>query len=76
MSNLPTKDDADQDRADSGVARDRRTPAWVKLLGIIVLALLILLVVSRLFGIEHGPDLHSSMLAPGRPAFVAAFSAA
>ena len=70
VTELPTKDQAD--RPDAG--RDRRTPGWVKVLGVIVLLLLIGSFVSRLFGIQHGPDLHSSLLAPGL-AVVAAFSA-
>lgn len=73
MSDLPTNDQVDQRRADSGAVRDRSTPLWVKVLGIIMLVLLIALVVSRLFGIEHGPDLHSSVFAP---AFVHAVAAA
>ena len=64
MTDLPTKDEADQPRADSGAVRNRRTPAWVKVLGIIVLLLLIAFLVSRLFGIQHGPDLHSWLVAP------------
>ena len=76
MSGLPPKDEVDQPRSDSGAVRDRSTPGWVKVLGIIVLVLFVLLIVSRLFGVEHGPGLHSSWLAPGRLAFVHAFSAA
>jgi type VI protein secretion system component VasF len=76
MSDLPTDHRADQHHANSGAVRNRRTPAWVKALGIVVLVLLMLLVVSQFFGIQHGPDLHRSLLAPLRPAFVAAFSAA
>ena len=76
VANPPTRDEVDQHRADSGVARDRSTPGWVKLLGILVLVLLILFVVSRLFGIEHGPDLHSACLAPDRLAFIHAVAAA
>ena len=66
VSDLPTKDEVDQPRADSAAVRDRSTPGWVKVLGIVVLVLLVLLVVSRLFGIEHGPGLHSSWIAPDR----------
>jgi hypothetical protein len=71
MSTLPTKDPADRPDA----ARDRRTPGWVKVLGVIVLMLLAAFVVSRLLGIQHGPDLHSWLLAPDL-AVVASFSAA
>ena len=73
MTDLPTRDEADP-RADCGAVRDRQTPGWVKLLGIIVLLLLIAFVVSRLLGVQHGPDLHSSLLAPDL-ALVAAGSA-
>lgn len=76
VSDLPTKENSDQRRADSGAVRNRSTPGWVKVLGVFVLVLLILFVVSRLFGIQHGPDLHSTLLAPDRLAFVHAFSAA
>ena len=71
MTDLPTKDQAD--RPDAG--RDRRTPGWVKVLGVIVLVLLVAFVVPRLFGIQHGPDLHSPLLAPDL-AVVASFSPA
>lgn len=63
MSNLPPNDETDHRGADSGASRDRSTPGWVKVLGMIVLVALILFVVSRLFGIQHGPDLHSSWIA-------------
>ena len=76
MSDLPPKEEADQRRADSGAARDRSTPPWVKVLGVMVLLLLIALVASRFFGIQHGPDLHSSWLAPSRLALLQVFWAA
>ena len=74
VTDLPTKDEADLPRSDTPAVRDRRTPGWVKVLGIIVLVLLIAFVVSRFFGIQHGPDLHSALLAIqlGLPAFRAA----
>lgn len=37
------------------------TPRWVVVLGLIAVALLVLFVVSRLAGMEHGPGLHSSL---------------
>lgn len=71
MTDLPTEDQGDRPDA----PRDRHTPGWVKVLGVIVLVLLVAFVVSRLFGIQHGPDLHSWLLAPDL-AVVAGFSAA
>lgn len=76
MSDLPAKDEVDQSRPDSGAVRDRSTPGWVKVLGIIVLVLLAVFLVSRLFGIEHGPGLHSSWIAPGQLAVVHALRTA
>ena len=37
------------------------TPRWVIVLGLIVVALLVVFVVSRLAGVEHGPGLHASL---------------
>jgi hypothetical protein len=76
VPDLPTDDQADQRNANSSSVRNRRTPGWVKVLGLAVVVLLILVVASLLIGIQHGPDLHRSLLAPLRPAFVVAFSAA
>ena len=72
MTDPPTRDGADRPAA----ARDRRTPVWVKVLGVLVLVLLLAVVVSRLFGIQHGPDQHSSLLAPDRIALSHAVSTA
>ena len=60
MTDLPTRDQTDR----SDAPRDRRAPGWVKVLGVIVLLLLVAFVVSRLFGIQHGPDQHSWLFAP------------
>lgn len=35
------------------------TPRWVKVFGIIAIVLALLLVVSLLAGVEHGPGLHA-----------------
>jgi hypothetical protein len=70
VSTLPNKDRADR----PDVARDRQTPAWVKVLGVIALVLLVAFVVSRLLGIQHGPDLHS--WSPANLAVAEGFSAA
>lgn len=76
MSSLPTKDEVDQPRADSGAVQDRSTPGWVQVLGIIVLVLLAVFLVSRLFGIEHGPGLHSSWMTSDRFTIVLGMRAA
>ena len=34
------------------------TPRWVKITGLVVLVLVVLLVVSSLLGVEHGPGRH------------------
>jgi hypothetical protein len=73
VSSLPTDEGAEQPSADARLVRDRSTPGWVKVLGIIVLVLLVAFLVSRFFGIEHGPGLHSSWIAPDRFAVVHAF---
>lgn len=57
MSTLPK---TNQDER-PGAARARHTPRWVKVLGAIALVLLVAFVVSRLFGIQHGPDLHGRL---------------
>ena len=76
MSSLPTDDGADQAAADARPVRDRSTPGWVKVLGIIVLVLLVVFLVSRFFGIEHGPGLHASWTVPDRSAVVHALRTA
>lgn len=35
-------------------------PRWVKALGLVVLVLVLVLVVSKLAGVDHGPGMHSS----------------
>lgn len=65
MADLPSGDNRDQARVGH-----RSTPGWVKALGVAALLLLVFFVVSRLLGIEHGPDLHSLGLLPERLAVV------
>lgn len=38
---------------------DHSTPRWVKLLAIVVAVLAVLLVVSLLAGVDHGPGRHA-----------------
>jgi hypothetical protein len=68
MTNLPP--DSERDERPAG---DRTTPRWVIVLAVVILALVLLFVVSRLLGIQHGPDLHS--LAEPDLAFVHAIAA-
>ena len=37
------------------------TPRWVVVLGLIAVALLVVFVLSRLAGVEHGPGIHASL---------------
>lgn len=68
MSTLPTSD------GDSGAgpAADRppRAPRWVKLAGIIVIALALLFVIAQLAGIggHHGPGRHMPKAEPSEQA--------
>ena len=36
-----------------------RTPRWVVVLAVAAVALLLLLLIGKLLGVEHGPGLHS-----------------
>ena len=74
VSDLPTE--GDNPREARASVQDRRTPRWVKVLGILVLVFLALIVISSLFGIQHGPDIHSSWIAFDSLASVWALSAA
>ena len=44
------------------------TPRWVKVLGIIVIALVVLVVAMMFIGGEHGPGRHTSSGDPGSQA--------
>ena len=47
-------------------------PGWVKALGVVLLLIVVVLVVSRLAGVEHGPGRHSGVGPWRQPAAVAA----
>jgi hypothetical protein len=51
--------DPSNEERDGRSIRARSTPLWVKVLGIIALVMLVLFIVSRLAGVEHGPGIHS-----------------
>ena len=40
-------------------------PRWVKWPGIVIAALIIVLVVLRLLGVQHGPGRHMPNMSPG-----------
>jgi len=42
-----------------GHGSTRGTPRWVKVFGIIALVLVLLLLISLLAGVRHGPGLHT-----------------
>jgi len=42
-----------------------RMPGWVKWPGIVLGVLVVVFVVSRLFGVQHGPGMHSPNNPPG-----------
>ena len=65
MDNPPALPDPhrDEDAADSlgpGRRAPPRTPRWALVLGIIALVLIVAVAVQLVFGIRHGPGLHSA----------------
>lgn len=51
---------ADESGLEPAGQRPPRTPGWVLLLGVIALVLILAAAVQFIFGIRHGPGLHSS----------------
>lgn len=56
-SNLEPAVDIRQEPAREGAPR---TPRWVKVFGIIAVVLIVAVAVQFIFGMKHGPGLHSS----------------
>lgn len=56
----PNGDPMDQRPREPVREQRPRTPRWVMLLGIIALVLILAAAGQFIFGIRHGPDLHSS----------------
>lgn len=62
MANSGTPDEAEELTNRGLEPRPRPpTPRWVIVLGLIAVALLVVFVLSRLAGVEHGPGLHGSL---------------
>jgi hypothetical protein len=62
----PTRPDPDRGHAPGADERSGRaggTPRWVKVLGIVALALVVLVVILVLVG-GHGPERHTGAIAP------------
>jgi hypothetical protein len=54
----PSSDSREQAGPTSDQGSAYRTPTWVKVFGLVALVLIVLLVVSLLLGVRHGPSLH------------------
>jgi hypothetical protein len=55
----PDTNEGDEPRRQPGGQSPPRTPRWVVVLGIIGLVLILAVIVQLVFGIRHGPGLHS-----------------
>ena len=64
MADLPSSSERDAS-ADRGLTAG--PPRWVKVSGIIALALVLLLLIVLLAGGNHGPGRHQSSRGPGGP---------
>ena len=58
---MTTDPGRDQDRQNLPVGERPGVPRWVKIFGLIALAVVLVLVVVMLLGGEHGPGMHSSV---------------